>query len=120
MAAIDMREAVGPHQRLFAEDASEPTVVKMDINQMSAITYRFPPDRRSGGTSHQGGGRKSKPLGTSGGSGLCKYFRRPGKEIVVELIQDRIRGLGISEMQIIQLPPKLLFPAGSVERQGKI
>ncbi|HHY53015.1 MAG TPA: efflux RND transporter permease subunit, partial [Clostridiales bacterium] len=37
MAAIDMREAVDLVKSFLPDDASEPTVIKMDVNQMSAI-----------------------------------------------------------------------------------
>jgi HAE1 family hydrophobic/amphiphilic exporter-1 len=122
MAAIDMREAVDLIKGYLPEDASEPTVVKMDINQMSAIYISVSSqtddlvalrtkveDQIQNRLERQAG---VASVNISGGR---------EKEIVVELIQDRIRGLGISEMQIIQLlaTENSSSPAGSVEEAGQ-
>ncbi len=122
MAAIDMREGVDLIKGYLPEDASEPIVMKMDINQMSAIYISVSSqtddlvalrtkveDRIQNRLERQAG---VASVDVSGGR---------EKEIVVELVQDRIRGLGISEMQIIQLlaTENSTAPTGAVEEAGQ-
>jgi len=122
MAAIDMREAVDLVKSFLPDDASEPTVIKMDVNQMSAIYLSISSETDDlvalrTKVEDQIQGRLERQAGVAS----VNIAGGREKEIVVELMQDRIRGFGISEMQIVQLlaSENSSAPSGSVEEAGQ-
>lgn len=122
MASLDIREAVDLIKSTLPEDADAPIVIKMDINAMSGIYIAVSSD------TDDLVNLKSKVddqivdrLVRQEGVASVDVSGGREKEIRINLIEDRLRGYGVSESQIAQLvgAENTSMPIGSLTEAGK-
>ncbi len=119
-AAIDMREKVDLVKGMLPEDASEPMVLKIDVNQLAGASIIGIKATNGNLTELQNlvdtkikGRLERQP-------GVASVSAYGGTETEVEIIlnQEALRGYGISESTIIQLlyAENMNTPTGSVKQ----
>lgn len=122
MAAIDIREAVDMVKGRLPDDASAPIVMKMDINNMASIMIAVASETDDLVS------LKSKVdndivdrITRQEGVASVDVSGGREKEIRVDLIEDRIRGYGITESQVAQTlgVENSSMPVGTVKEAAK-
>jgi HAE1 family hydrophobic/amphiphilic exporter-1 len=122
LAALDMREAVDRVKGWLPEDASDPMVMKMDINSMITIeiVVSSSEDDLASLQSKVNNRVIDRLIRQPGVASAIVYGGRE-KEIRVDVIEDRMRGFGVSEQQISGLlrAENSSMPVGSIRDSGR-
>ncbi|MCL2578811.1 MAG: efflux RND transporter permease subunit [Oscillospiraceae bacterium] len=121
MAAIDIREAVDVIANFLPDDAGTPMVLKIDVNAMDAIQIAVSSqidDLVS--LNYKVEDQIQNRLARQPGVASVNVSGGMEREVVVELITDRIRGFGITEQQIIGIlaMENASMPVGALEEAG--
>jgi len=122
MAAIDIREAVDFVNRFLPDGAAAPMVMKMDINAMASIFISVASETHDlVGLKYLVEDRIQNRLARQPGVASVDVSGGREREIVIELVTDRIRGFGISEAQVMQVlaMENVTRPVGELQEAGR-
>ena len=122
MAAIDIREAVDFVRLFLPDDAGDPMVMKADaFNEVSIIISVASETHDLVTLQYLVEDRIQNRLARQQGVASVAVSGGRTREIVVELVADRIRGFGVSEAQVMQLlaMENTARPVGALEDAGR-
>lgn len=122
-ASLDMREQIDLIEAMLPEDASEPMVLKIDINSMTS--FQFGVSSNSGNLTELQNiveDRVVPRLEKQSGVASVSVAGGDENEVVVEFIPDKLRGYGMSESTIQGLlySENKNTPTGSVEQGNSV
>jgi len=122
MAAIDIREAIDRVKYSLPDDAGDPMVYKMDTTSMASmyIAVSSQTDDLVSLKNKVDDELLDRLVRQNGVADIAVYGGRE-KEIRVDLLEDRIRGYGITESQVAALlaSENASQPMGSIDEGGK-
>lgn len=122
IAALDMREKVDMIKGYLPDDASDPMVLKIDINSMSAISIGVTAENMDlVELKHIVEEKMVNRIERQDGVASVSVSGGREKEISVILNEERLRGYGISESVVSQIlmTENLSIPTGSVKQGDK-
>ncbi len=122
MAAVDVREKIDIIENVLPENATEPMIIKVDMNDASSIIMDVTSDVKSLDELQVVVEDSIIPrIKQVNGIADVQKFGGLEKEILITLQQDKMRGYGISEQQIQQTlrSENLTLPAGTIKQGNK-